>query len=370
MPPVLEHEVVQVAVVGPGGALFEDALPVVEDDVVGHEAVVVRPLGLIEVAAADHDARTGSGDGIAGDLHVVGVVPELDAGAGHPVDHVAADARLGADMDAAVVRAVHRADVVHVVADDVGLLALVIAVHPDPGAAGRLAGNVERDVMDVIVADAVVGAAVVDTVEPLGAALVLETVDVEADDVDVAAAVVPAAGAARIERRHDLGAPALGRDEDDARLGVAADPGLEAAHVLARRDVDGGARRDDLGRARDRAEGFGLGARIGIRTARRHEQVGAHDFRNHHLLRRSFVQAAAVEAEQQGAAQDCERPIGAQASRGGGRTGHGKTSWAADTNAVSPGANAARPGLLKFVFERSQRESRKPMHAPARLSRC
>lgn len=38
------------------------------------------------------------------------------------------------------------------------------------------------------------------------------------------------------------------------------------------------------------------------------------------------------------------------------------TSWAADTNAVSPGANVARPGLLKFAFERAQGESRKPMH--------
>jgi hypothetical protein len=179
------------------------------------------------------------------------------------------------------VAAARRADVVHAVAVDLRILAVVITVDADARAAAAGAGHARGDVVHVVAQDAVERAAAVDADGPAhaGVARLQAAVDLETLDVDVAGAVVPAGLAVGGRRRHDARAPAPGRAEHDARVGQAVDRRTEAALVDAGQDVDHRARGDQLRRARERAQRGGARAGIAVQSLGRDEQLGRHHLR-------------------------------------------------------------------------------------------
>jgi hypothetical protein len=108
--------------------------------------------------------------------------------------------------------------------------------------------------MQVVAADRDMGTAGIDPMQPGDAAARAGAVDIEADDVDKIAAIVPCGAVGRPGWRHDPGTPAHGRNKMDTGRCGAAGGGLEAARIAAGRDVDDRTGQDRAGRARDRLE--------------------------------------------------------------------------------------------------------------------
>lgn len=259
-----KHQVVPIRVVNPGRPLFRNAVGIVEHDIVVDRRVIVRALGVIVVAAADQNACRRARHRVVTHHHAMRVMPHLDRGAADRVNQIVLHAARGMHVDALHEAATLRTDIVHAVADHIDLHAAVMAVDIDAGAARAGAGDIARDVVHVVMSDDVVRAGVVDAERPLGPAVPTAAIDLEAHDIDKAAAVVPGHHGGRIPGRHDARAPAGGRDVIDALGFVAAHHRLEAASIRAWRDVDGGAGQRDAGSALDGFEGQVFRAGIGV----------------------------------------------------------------------------------------------------------
>ena len=78
----------------------DDAVLVVVHDVVADQGVVVRTGRVVKIAAADHDPAVRRRHRVVGDDHVGGVVPQVDAGFGRPVDDVVRHRARRVDVDA------------------------------------------------------------------------------------------------------------------------------------------------------------------------------------------------------------------------------------------------------------------------------
>src|SRR5450830_52719 len=251
----------RVAEGGDGGAR------VVIDDVVDDVGVVdhhaAGRIAAAEFHAAAHRGAAVAEHRVVGDHHVGRGVPQVDAPGGHAVDDVVVD--MAAQVR--VVDALHAVagargtDIVHHVADDVVIAGAVVGVD-DAGAAVAVATARDLQVVHVVAFDAGERAIIQDTQTARAG-------DIEADDVDVAAAVTKMRFGARAD---DLGGPLGVRDEADA-AGRGARLADDDVTVAAGGNVDGGGRLGHAGRLGDGAERCLDGAGVAVAAGGRDIQV-------------------------------------------------------------------------------------------------
>ena len=261
---VLVHEVAEVLVVATCETVLLDAVSfgaglqsVAEDDVVDHNGMVVhyhlrKAAGIIAITD-QYSAVSIIKDGVVGDGHLVGGMPEVNAPAFAAEDQVVPDVATEVSViDAMSKRTdmIDVSDIVYDIANHIVILPCPILMVDD-AAAENAGDGVMANVMDVVADDAHIRGVVDDAIAGTGRV----TADIEAFDVDIISQIGPN-DVDRTGANH--GSPLYVGDKANARCCSAARGGLDRAQVVARSYVHSSSRANCFGGVLDSAPGMAL----------------------------------------------------------------------------------------------------------------